>query len=72
MNEISRLLVERLQDTFLSEDLFEITCGFIGLKMTHPPQVMANAIGWALSDPVMQTTILNKYFEHLENKTSNK
>lgn len=63
-------LIERIQSKFLAMDIYEIASGFSQLEVARHHEVVASAIRWALSNPVIQRELTEKYFEFLKaNKT---
>lgn len=67
LKERSDSLIEQVQEKFFSDGIESLAAGFNALEIvTHDSHVVADAYGWALSNPDIQVEMVKRYFEHLK------
>lgn len=65
-------MLHALREKFFAEDVSELAIGFHTMPLCHVPEVIASVYQWALSDEKIQRELIERYFEHIKNKTKNK
>jgi hypothetical protein len=61
-------LVAIIKEKFFSHDVDELSKAFHSLKLPHLPEVFASALSYWFNNPELTKEIVDRYFEHLNNK----
>lgn len=57
-----------IRSRFFSNDIQEITNGFINIEMVHAPEVISSAIQYQLTNEKEMTKLVQRYFKYLRKK----
>jgi hypothetical protein len=62
-SEDERAMMLALRKHFLSAEIINLALSFASMKLTHTPEVVADAIGWAVETPKIQRELVDRNLE---------
>jgi hypothetical protein len=62
-----RMLIASFRKRFLSDEVIKISKAIESMPMNHVEEVIASVYVWALTNSVLQQTLIDKFFEKLKN-----
>lgn len=66
LKEVSELLIINMRSKFFADDLLEIAYGVNTSIFSAPPELIASAISWVLTDVDIQEELIDKMFGHFK------
>jgi 5-methylcytosine-specific restriction endonuclease McrA len=67
-----RALLRAVREHFFSAEVNTLARAFMFMKPTHLPEVVADAIEWALLDPVIQRELVDRHMAYIMEKQATK
>jgi len=61
-------LIAMLREKFSAEDIHSLATGFHLMELMHVHEVVSSVYEWALSSPVIQRELIDRYFAYIKEK----